>query len=287
MKKRSTPQKVFNVFNIIFLFLITLIYLLPYWIIVVASFTDEFSLKLNGYSIFTTHISFEAYKFIFGETDLVLRSLLNSVIITLGSSFAVLIVTGLYAYPLSRSNLKGKKFFSWLMIIPMLFSGGLIPTFVVTSFFFYNSLLALIIPGSFAAWYCLLMRNFFYSVPESLKEAAAIDGASEMKIYISIMIPLSVPIFMVIFLYSAVSAWNNWFGPLLYLDDVELYPLQYFVQQIISDVNSIFPTSGDSLVPIESVKMACVVVASLPLIVIYPFIQKYFVEGTSVGAVKE
>ena len=216
-----------------------------------------------------------------------MRSLLNSVIITLGSSFAVLIVTGLYAYPLSRSNLKGKKFFSWLMIIPMLFSGGLIPTFVVTSFFFYNSLLALIIPGSFAAWYCLLMRNFFYSVPESLKEAAAIDGASEMKIYISIMIPLSVPIFMVIFLYSAVSAWNNWFGPLLYLDDVELYPLQYFVQQIISDVNSIFPTSGDSLVPIESVKMACVVVASLPLIVIYPFIQKYFVEGTSVGAVKE
>lgn len=284
---RTKSQKVFNVFNVTFLFILTLVFLLPYFVIIVSSFTDEYSLITNGFSFIPRQFSLEAYKFIFSESQLVLRSLFNSVIITLLASFAVLIVTGLYAYPLSRTHLKGRKFFNWLMIIPMLFSGGLIPTYIITSYFFYNSILALIIPGSFASWYALLMRNFFWSIPDSLDEAAKIDGASEFKIYITIAIPLSIPIFMVIFLYSAVSAWNNWFGPLLYLNDINLYPLQYFVQQVMTNVNSIFSINSSSLAPIESVKMACVVVASLPMIIIYPFIQTYFIQGTNVGAVKE
>lgn len=291
MIKTSASRKVFVVCNVLALVIVSLVFLLPYVMIISASISDEIQLITKGYSIFPRGFSMKAYSYIFtksGAQDTsILRAFANSVFITLVSSVVILLVTGLYAYPLSRSYLKGKKFFNWLMIIPMLFGGGMIPTFIIVSYFFYDSMLALIIPGAMAPYYGILMRNFFMGIPDSLEEAAKIDGASDLRVYFKIILPLSKPLFATIFLYAAVAAWNNWMGPLLYITDASKYPLQYFTQKVMTDINSIYSGNQTELMPTESVKMACVVIGSLPIICIYPFIQKYFIQGTNVGAVKE
>lgn len=284
---KSKGQKAFNIFNIIFLSLVSLAFLLPYWMIVAASFSDELRLIREGYGLWFKSFDISAYRFIFTSNNLLLRSIWNSVQLTLFGSLATIIVTGLYAYPLSRPYLRGKKFFSIFMLIPFLFSGGLIPYFMVVSEFFYNSMLAIIVPGSFATWYAILMRNYFMSIPESLEEAAKLDGASDIVVVVRVILPLSKPIIATIVLYAAVSYWNNWVGPLLFFEDKDKYPLQYFIQQIMTSVNSIYPSTGGGLQPVESVKMACVVVGSLPMILIYPFLQKYFIQGMTLGSVKE
>lgn len=286
-KRRGRGWRIFNVFNVIAIILVSLLFLIPYWMIVAASLSDEYTLITKGYGILFRGFSFEAYKFIFTQNDKILLSLKNSVIITLGNSFFCLLVSGLFAYPLTCKDFKGKKLLSIFLIIPMFFGGGMVPTFLVTSTFFYDSIWALIIPGACAPYYVILIRNFMYGIPDSLKEAAKIDGANDMLIFITIILPLSVPVFCTIFLYAAVSAWNNWMGPLLYLTDETKYPLQYFIQQVLNNINSMYSSTSTSIVPSESVKMACVIVGSLPMIIIYPFIQKYFIQGTNVGAVKE
>lgn len=286
-KRRGKGWRIFNVFNIAAIAMISLVFLLPYWMIVAASFSDEYTLITNGFGIWFRGFSFDAYRFIFTQNDKILVALKNSVFITLASSFVTLLVSGLYAYPLTCKEFKGKKLLSIFMIIPMFFGGGMVPTFMIVSEFFYDSIWALIIPGCCASYYVILIRNYMYGIPDSLREAAKIDGANDIIIYLTVILPLSVPVFCTIFLYAAVSAWNNWMGPLLYLNDKSKYPLQYFIQQVLNNINSMYSSTGDSIVPSESVKMACVIVGSLPMIIIYPFIQKYFIQGTNMGAVKE
>lgn len=280
-------RKIFNVFNIIILTLISLTFLLPYWMIIVASFSDELRIIREGYGLWFKGFSLKAYEFIFTANDLLINSVWNSIKLTVIGSLVTLTVTGMYAYPLSRPYLKGRKFFNVFMLIPFLFSGGLIPYFIVVSEFFYDSLLAIIVPGGFAIWYAILMRNFFMMIPYSLEEAAKLDGAGDMSVFFRIILPLSKPIIATIVLYSAVSAWNNWVGPLLFFENKTKYPVQYFIQQIMTSVNSIYPSDGVGLQPVETVKMACVIIGSMPMIILYPFLQKYFIHGMTLGSVKE
>lgn len=284
---RSKGQKIFNICNIVLLAVLSLAFLFPYWMIIAASFSNERLLVTEGYSLWFRGFELTAYKFIFTANDLLLRSIWNSIKITVIGSVLTTVVTGMYAYPLSRPYFRGKKFFNIFMLIPFLFSGGLIPYFLVVSEFFYDSLLAIVVPGSFATWYAILMRNYFLTIPESLEEAAKLDGASDIYVLWRIILPLSAPIIATIVLYSAVSNWNNWIGPLLFFEDKTKYPVQYFIQQVMTSVGALYPTSGSGLQPTESVKMACVVIGSMPMIIIYPFLQKYFVQGMTIGSVKE
>ena len=268
---KSKGEKVFNVFNIILMCLLSLVFILPYWMILISSLTDELALIRNGYGLWTNDFSFEAYRYIFTTNPLMIRSILNSIFIAVVGAILTLVVSMLYAYPLSRRSTKGKRFFSVYSVITMLFGGGLIPTFLVVSTFFDDSLLAIIVPQAMSAWYAILLKNYYMSLPESLEEAARLDGAGHYTIMFRIYVPLSMPINASILLFTA----------------KEKFPVQYLVQQIMTSLDSIYGGVSTGVTPSQSVKMASIVVASLPIIIVYPFLQKYFINGTIVGGVKE
>ena len=284
---KSKGEKVFNVFNIILMCLLSLVFILPYWMILISSLTDELALIRNGYGLWTNDFSFEAYRYIFTTNPLMIRSILNSIFIAVVGAILTLVVSMLYAYPLSRRSTKGKRFFSVYSVITMLFGGGLIPTFLVVSTFFDDSLLAIIVPQAMSAWYAILLKNYYMSLPESLEEAARLDGAGHYTIMFRIYVPLSMPINASILLFTAVSLWNNYTSPMIYLTTKEKFPVQYLVQQIMTSLDSIYGGTSTGVTPAQSVKMASIVVASLPIIIVYPFLQKYFINGTIVGGVKE
>ncbi|HJB93346.1 MAG TPA: carbohydrate ABC transporter permease [Candidatus Borkfalkia stercoripullorum] len=284
---KSKGEKVFNVFNIILMCLLSLVFILPYWMILISSLTDELALIRNGYGLWTNDFSFEAYRYIFTTNPLMIRSILNSIFIAVVGAILTLVVSMLYAYPLSRRSTKGKRFFSVYSVITMLFGGGLIPTFLVVSTFFDDSLLAIIVPQAMSAWYAILLKNYYMSLPESLEEAARLDGAGHYTIMFRIYVPLSMPINASILLFTAVSLWNNYTSPMIYLTTKEKFPVQYLVQQIMTSLDSIYGGVSTGVTPSQSVKMASIVVASLPIIIVYPFLQKYFINGTIVGGVKE
>ena len=284
---KSKGQKIFNICNIVIMVALSFCFLAPYWMIFIASFTEETALIADGYTLIPRRLSLDAYIFILRTNDLMLRSIFNSIVFTLGGVVATTLISMLYAYPLSRHYLKGKTFFNFYMVIPMLFGGGLIPTFLVVTSMFDNSYLAIIVPSAMTPWYAILMRNYFAALPDSFEEAAKIDGAGHLRVLWKIYLPLSKPILATIALYTAVAFWNNWVGPMLYITSKEKYPIQYLVQQIMLSINNIFGSNSEALIPTESVKMACIALASLPVSIVYPFLQEYFINGTIVGGVKE
>ena len=284
---KSKGEKVFNVFNIILMCLLSLVFILPYWMILISSLTDELALIRNGYGLWTNDFSFEAYRYIFTTNPLMIRSILNSIFIAVVGAILTLVVSMLYAYPLSRRSTKGKRFFSVYSVITMLFGGGLIPTFLVVSTFFDDSLLAIIVPQAMSAWYAILLKNYYMSLPESLEEAARLDGAGHYTIMFRIYVPLSMPINASILLFTAVSLWNNYTSPMIYLTTKEKFPVQYLVQQIMTSLDSIYGGVSTGVTPSQSVKMASIVVRALPNIILYPCQHKIIINGTIVGGVKE
>ena len=173
------------------------------------------------------------------------------------------------------------------MIFTMLFSGGLIPYYLVVSAFFDDSLLAIIIPGAMAAYYTILIRNFFLSIPDSFEDAAKIDGAGNFRILLTIFVPLSTPVLATIVLFAAVSNWNNWVGPMLFITSPWKYPIQYLIQQLLVDVNGIYSNASSTIIPSQTLKYAAVVLGSMPIIILYPFLQRYFINGMIIGGLKE
>lgn len=285
--KTSRSRKVFIIFNTCAIILLSVIFLYPYLLVFMSSFTAETFLLKDGYGILPGKFSLEAYKFIFSNNFPVLKSLLNSAIITF-ISIAVTTTTCLfYAYALSHRKLKGKTFFNVFVVITMLFGGGLVPYYLVVSELFYDSFAALIIPSAMAAWYTFLIRNYFITIPTSLAEAAEIDGAGHFRVAVIIYIPLSAPVLATVALFVAVAQWNNYVGPMLFIDTVDKYPIQLTLQKILENVENMVPSGGNLLVPTESVKMASVVVATLPIIIAYPFLQRFFINGMILGGVKE
>lgn len=284
---KSKGEKVFKVFNIILMCMLSLIFVLPYWMVLVASLTNEVALIKNGYGLWTNSWSFEAYTYMFRANNLMFRSIFNALFVAIVGAIITLLVCTCYAYPLSRKTVKGKKFWNLYIVITMLFGGGLIPTYLIVTKFFDDSLMALIIPQAMSAWYTILLRNYYMSIPDSYEEAALLDGASHWTIMLRIYVPLSMPLNASILLFTGVALWNNYTGPMIYISTKEKYPVQYLVQQIMASTSSIYGSSGTGVTPLQSLKMASVVIASLPVIILYPFLQKYFINSTLVGGVKE
>ncbi|WP_339801614.1 carbohydrate ABC transporter permease [Paenibacillus sp. FSL R5-0744] len=290
--KHSGLDRFIVVLNAIFLTLAVLIIVLPLIYVVIASFMDPSVLLSKGLSFNLTDWSLEGYKKILSNPAMI-RGFGNSVLYSVSFAMLTVLVSICAGYALSDDRLKGKGFFMTLFIITMFFGGGLIPTYLlVKNLGLLDTVWAVIIPGAVNVWNIILSRTFFKGVPNEMKEAANVDGASEMRIFFSVVLPLSKPIVFVLALYAFVGQWNSYFDAMIYLDNPNLHPLQLVLRSILIQ-NQVDPGMiSDQLAMAEMkrlseiIKYAAIVVSSLPLIVMYPFFQKYFEKGVMVGSLK-
>lgn len=278
------------------LFLLSMAGLLPFLLLFMASITDELTILQNGFSFFPDQYSLDAYKYLLNNAPVIFRAYGITIFVTVvGTSISVLI-TAMLAYTLSRPDYPLKKGFAFMVFFTMLFNGGLVPTYLMYTQFFgmKNSILALIVPMLLMNGFLVfIMRTFFKSIPLAILESARIDGAGEIKTFFKIVLPLSTPILVTVGLLQTITYWNDWFNGMIYLTDPQLFSLQNILNQINTNIQ--FLSSGDfgssnvgaaDALPSETVRMAIAVVGTLPLILAYPFFQKYFVKGLTLGSVK-
>ncbi|MEW9050771.1 MAG: carbohydrate ABC transporter permease [Neobacillus sp.] len=291
-KMHNTPAgRVFDVFNFIFLGLIGLLMICPFLYVIAGSFATEAELTRRSFFIFPETFTLDAYKYIFA-TNTFVRSILVSMGVTLVGTLVCLFFTFTMAYPLSRKTLMGRSLFMNLVVFSMLFSGGMIPTYIVVkSLGLLDSYWALILPIAINPFNLIIVKTFFQNIPIELEEAAKIDGCTEIGIFWRIMLPLSKPVIATFALFYAVAIWNDFFSALLYITDSAKWPVQVLLQQIIILSQSQLgdaASTGASFVepPDQSLKLAVVVVATLPILIVYPFLQKHFAKGMLLGSVK-
>jgi putative aldouronate transport system permease protein len=289
MRIESKSRKVFNVCNIIFLCLLGVFFLVPYLLILSASFTSEAQFLRHGYSLIPRGLTIHAYVTLFKDDTTIIRAIGNSIFLTVTGTIVHVGTTACAAYPLSKRNFFGRNVIWKILIFSMLFSGGLVPTYMlIISMGLKNNWLALILPGMLSPWNCILIRSYYSTIPSSMEEAVKIDGGNNWIVFSRIYVPMSTPILASIVLFTAVGFWNSWSGPLLYFDSLHrsMWPLTAVVQQMLQEnVNPSGTSVGSGYS--ETVKMAMVVISTLPIIVAYPFVQKYFVKGMMLGSVKE
>lgn len=270
----------------------------PFLFVIIISLTDESTLNRNGYRIFPEKWSLEAYRYVFQSGDQLLRSYGVTIFVTLVGTIISLVFISLFAYSISRKAFKYRNFFAFLAFFTMLFNGGLVPTYIVLTQLLElkDSVWALIMPMAVNAFYILIMRTFFAtSVPEAIIESGKIDGASELRIFIKLVLPLSLPGLATIGLFSTLGYWNDWFNALLYIDDPNLVPLQSMLMRIENSMQFLLQNSNNPSVnagilqslPQDTSRMAMVVLATGPIVLAYPFFQRYFIQGLTIGAVKE
>ncbi len=289
MNHRGFGERLFNVFNVIFLTLIGLSALLPFIYIVSASFSSEEVVAKGTFLLFPTDVSLVAYKYIFSTNTLV-RSMMISFYVTVAGTLINLLLTSLMAYPLAHHRLRGRRTLLILVLFTMLFTGGLIPTYIVVkSLGLINSLWALMIPNAISAFNLIILKNFFQQIPDGLQESAKIDGANDLRILLSIVLPLSAPALATFALFYAVGHWNSYFNAIIYLNDSDKWPIQVMLRQIVILAQSGFADSAsldDTILPAETVKMAVITFATVPILMVYPFLQKHFAKGVLLGSVK-
>ena len=264
--------------------------LVPFWIIVVASLSSEQSIATRGYRLFVNDFSLEAYKFIASQGT-VFRAYGVSLFVTLVGTAIAVTITTMMAYAISRRYFKYRNFFAFAAYFTMLFSGGLVPWYIqVSQLGLRDTIWALILPMVFSPFNMLLIRNFLRSLPEEMIESAKIDGANEYRTFIQIVLPLALPGLATITLFYMLAFWNDWWLALNFITDPNLFPLQFLLRQVLSKVS--FAVSGMQdqpalgTIPAETVRMATTILTVGPIIFVYPFIQKYFIKGIMVGAIK-
>ena len=290
-KHDSLGEKLFDGFNYVFLGILALVTVLPFIYIIAGSFATEVELMEREFFIFPRDPSIAAFQYIF-STDTVSRSLINSVIITIAGTLANLAFTFTMAYSLSRKDLLGRSLIMNLVIFSMLFSGGMIPGYlVVKELGLLDSYAAVILPGAISAFNMIIIKNFFQELPPGLEESARIDGCTDLGVLWRIVLPLSKPILATFGLFYAVGHWNNFFSALLFLNDHEKWPLQVILREIVmlsqmaaGDLSAMDPNFVEP--PDQSVKMAVIVVGTLPILMVYPFLQKHFAKGVLLGSIK-
>lgn len=279
--------------------LFALLALLPFVLLIVASFTDNTWATANGFSFFPKEWSLEAYRYIAAQWDTIGRAYVMTIIVTAVGTFLSILITTLFAYAISQKNIPGMKILSFLMVFTMLFNGGLVATYYtyVNYFHIRNTIWALVVPNLLMnAFNVILVRNYFVnSIPYSLIEAARLDGASEFGIFGRVVLPLSIPIIATIGLMTGLAYWNDWQNGLYYLtqrDGSQYYTIQIILNNINENINALLQNSSATgnmnvRMPSTTVRMAIATVGILPILVIYPFFQRYFVKGITLGGVKE
>lgn len=268
----------------------------PFLLLIMSSVTDEQSLVSNGYSFFPKEYSLYAYKYLLADSTSMVRAYGISILVTAVGTVANLLLTTLYAYPLSRKDLPGRNIFAFYLFFTMLFSGGLVPSYIMWSRTFHinNTIFALIVPNlMLGAFNVIMMRTYFTTnIPDAVIEAARIDGAGEIRILYRIVLPMAMPIMATIGLLVGLAYWNDWQNGLYYLTDDRLFSVQVLLMDIQRNIDSLrrSASQGASVslanLPSTGVRMAITVMGILPIMILYPFVQKYFVKGIAIGAVK-
>lgn len=292
-KKQCRADKIFDIVNCIIMVISIAIFIYPLIYIVSASLSSAESLWAGELWLFPKEFSLAAYQKVFENSDIWL-GYKNTIILTLVGTSTNLVLTVMAAYPLSNRNFMLRTPLTVLYMITMFFNGGLIPTFlVVQDLHLLDSIWALILPNAVAFSNILIVRTYFQgTIPSELREAAWIDGCRHIRYLMSVVLPLSLPVLAVMALFYGVAHWNSYFGAVIYITDRNKYPLQMFLREILIKVDMskmVMPNSAavnESVMLMETVKYAVIVVASLPVLMMYPFVQKYFVKGVMIGAVK-
>lgn len=286
-----------NVLASVLFILLALSTFLPLLFVGIISISSEASIALNGYSFVPTELSFSAYDYLWQSKDYIGRAFLNSVGITVVGTMLSLVLITTMGYAISRPQYYLRGFYTWMIFIPMLFSGGLVATYMVNTqvYNLKNTYAALILPSACSTFYIIIARTFFQTtIPDSIIESGKIDGASQARIFVQLVLPISLPVIATIGLFMTFNYWNAWFGAMLYLDSNhrELYPLQYVLISIDKNISFMARNEQyltvDSMqnIPSETMRMAIVMVVVLPIACSYPFFQRFFISGLTIGAVK-
>lgn len=287
--KISTGEKIFDVFNVLFMLLLSIVCLYPILHVVFASFSNGVQLmRHQGLLLWPAGFSSGAYKAVL-ENDMIFTGYRNTLFIVVVGTTLNIVMSALGAYFLCHEEQAINKAAMIFIIITMFFSGGMIPGYLnVRSLGLYNTIWSLILPGALSTFNMIILRTSFQGIPGSLEESAKLDGAGHMTVLWKIFLPLSKATIAVLVLYYGVAHWNAWFGAMMYLQDRNLYPLQLVLREIliVNDMSNMVNVAADVEQISDTIKYAVVVVATLPILVLYPFLQKYFVKGVMVGAVK-
>lgn len=292
-----TESKTFNRVATILLTVLVIITLLPIILIVLASFTEEQTLIRDGYTFFPKNFSLDAYYYMVKQGAVIVRAYGVSIFVTVVGTCLSVLLTTMLAYPMSRKSFKFRNALAFFVFFTMLFNGGIVPSYIMWTKFLHikDTIWALIIPNYLVtAFNVILVKNFYQnSIPDSLVEAAQIDGASEFTIFRKIMFPLAVPTVATISLFTGICYWNDWTNGLYYISDEKLYSIQLLLMKIMNNIQALRSNSTAALLgtgtvdlPGTSIRMAMAVIGILPILLIYPFVQKYLVKGVVVGAVK-
>lgn len=291
-------DKLFYFLLYLFFALVCACFIIPLLVVISASFTSENELLSGGFSLFPKEFTTAAYQSAFKNSEKMICAYLVTIAESFGGTFLTCVVCGMIGYALSRSSFRFKKPITWVVMFTMLFSAGMIPTYIVYSKYYHisNSFWIYILPGiTGGAWNTMVFRTFFRTLPESLFESARLDGANELTIFFKIVIPLSTPVFASLGFMMLVGKWNDYTTSMIYIRNENLYTLQYLLQKIMSESEFLKSMAQAGMVgisldafsgPSETLKFAMCIIAAGPMLVIFPFFQKYFSQGLTIGAVK-
>lgn len=283
-KQESFASKLFDVFNVLFMIVLIIVMAYPMVYVFSASISNNAMVASGAVLLWPKKITLIAYEQLIYNPDLWV-SYWNTIRYTFLHTVLTLIATSAMAYPLAKRWLPGRRVILLMAAFTLLFSGGMIPTFlIVQKLGMLDTIWAIVLPSLISTWYLFIMRTFFEALPEELEDAAAIDGCGSLQILVRIVLPLSVPVMVTIGLFTAVNQWNSFFSALIYLNDREMYPLQIMMRNILIAGTNV-QGEGD-LTHLETLKYAMIMLGTLPILCVYPFIQKYFVQGTMIGGIK-
>ena len=296
MKKKVTGERIFDILNITFMVIFCITILYPFVQQVVLSISSPAESSVISLHLFVKNPTLDSYKRLF-ITGNIAKAYYWTVMRTIIGTLLTVTISSMLAYPLSKKGYWGRKVWMGLIVMTMFFSGGLIPTYIlVRNLHMMNTIWSLVIPGLCSAWTIIIIRNFFSAIPEEVEESAKIDGANDLVVFFKIVLPLSAPVLATITLWTMVGHWNSWFDAMIYITGQKILVLQILLRQILADSVSMSGMSdilaasqlereGQQYNP-ESVKAAMLLIATLPILCVYPFLQKYFVKGIMVGSVK-
>lgn len=275
--------------------ILCVLFIMPFVLLVSVSFSNEADIAMNGYKFWPENFALSAYKYIFKNPTTILNAYKVTALYSIVGTVLSVFLQSLLAYTLSWGRMRGRKVISFYLYFTMLFSGGLVPTYILLTQYLHldNTIWIYIIPGLISPWNVFMIRTFFNNLPYEIYEASVIDGASEFRIYAQMAMPLSKPVLATIALMTFLSKWNDWNTSLMYIDNSKLFSLQYLLQKILKDITLLQQMEGSGHgmmnavdIPSETVRMAMAIVVAGPALVIFPFFQKYFVKGLTVGSVK-
>lgn len=294
MNRKSKAQKIFTLFNICFLIAVSVLCILPFWHLLAISFSGSSAVSAGKVGLFPVDFTFQSYQFALkgGKFFPALWMSIQRVVLGVGVNLILMILT---AYPLSKSKekLKGRNIYMGFFVLTMIVSGGLIPTYLIVSKMgLLNSIWALILPGAVPVYNMIILMNFIRGLPEELEEAAMIDGAGPLTVLTRVILPLMKPALATVGLFCIVTHWNDWFSGMIYMQDPAKYPLQTYLQTLLKSFDEILKSAGTdyiklvSMMNVQTGRAAQLFLGALPVMMIYPFLQRYFTEGLVLGSVK-